>query len=256
MARTSCPRLWGSEVKALLRPLAALLGFALLALPVLAADTPPRVTFLTPETPAVFMRDPVTGVFSGRGIDMLRRLAKHAGMAEPQFEQTVTARALLDAGTRPGTCAVGMGRSPEREAQFLWAGPISRAELVMLARADDKRRIASLEDTRNLTIGAIRNSVAAVRLRALNLQVEEAGDDATNLRKLQAQRIDLWAANGFVAREQLRNATAPVPKVVLSWGLIETFIACNPQMDEALFAAIRQAVVTLTREGAFSTIKP
>jgi len=189
-------------------------------------------------------------------VDMLRRLARHAGMAEPQFEQTVTARALLDASTRPGTCAVGMGRSPEREAQFLWAGPISRAELVLLARADDKRLFDSLDDARNLSIGAIRNSVAAVRLRAQNLQVEEVSDDATNLRKLQAQRIDLWAANAFVAREEMRNAVPPLPKVVLSFGLIENFIACHPQMDPGLFAAIRQAVAMLTREGVFSTVKP
>ncbi|MEH0164975.1 substrate-binding periplasmic protein [Roseateles microcysteis] len=234
----------------------AILSFLPLACPALAAEGPARITFLLPETPAVFVRDPATGVFSGRGIDMLRRLAKHANIGEPLFEQTITARALLDANTRAGTCAVGMGRSPEREAQFLWAGPISRAELVLLARADDTRRFASLEDARNLTIGAIRNSVVAQRLRAQNLQVEEVADDATNLRKLQAQRIDVWAANGFVAREELRNAIAPPPKVVLSFGLIETFIACNPQMDEALFAAIRQAVATLTREGAFSTVKP
>eukprot|EP01034_Spumella_vulgaris_P005429 gene5429-6928_t len=76
---------------------------------------------------------------------MLRRLAKHANIGEPLFEQTITARALLDANTRPGTCAVGMGRSPEREAQFLWAGPISRAELVLLARADDTRRFVARE---------------------------------------------------------------------------------------------------------------
>lgn len=227
-----------------------------LAGPARAADGPSPVTFPLPETPAVFVRDPVTGAFSGRGIDMLRRLARHAGLPEPQFEHTVTARALLDANTRPGTCAVGMGRSPEREAQFLWAGPISRSELVLLARSDDTRQIATLEDARSLTIGVVRNSVAAQRLRGLNMQVEEVGDDATNLRKLQARRIDLWAANGFVVREELRQAKAPLPEVRLSFGVIETFIACNPQMDEAVFASIRRAVATLTREGAFSTIKP
>ena len=34
------------------------------------------MTFLLPETPAVFMRDAATGTFSGRGVDMLRRLAR------------------------------------------------------------------------------------------------------------------------------------------------------------------------------------
>lgn len=227
-----------------------------LALASQVAEAQARITFLLPETPAVFVRDPVTGSFSGRGIAMLNRLAKHAGLAEPQFEQTVTARALLDASTRPGTCAVGMGRSPEREAMFLWAGPISRAELVLLARADDPRSLTSLSDARNLTIGVIRNSVAAQQLRNQNLQLEEVADDATNMRKLQAKRIDLWAANAFVAKEEMRNAVAPAPKTVLSFGLIETFIACNPQLDDALMASIRQAVATLTREGAFSTIKP
>ncbi len=221
-----------------------------------AAEAQPRITFLLPETPAVFVRDPATGSFSGRGIAMLNRLAKHAGLAEPQFEQTVTARALLDASTRPGTCAVGMGRSPDREALFQWAGPISRAELVLLARADDPRSLTSLTDVRNLTIGVIRNSVAAQQLRTHNLQLEEVADDATNLRKLQAKRIDLWAANAFVAKEELRNAVPPPPRTVLSFGLIETFIACHPQLDEALMSSIRQAVATLTREGAFSTIKP
>lgn len=246
-------------MKPRLRLLAALLG----ALGVLGAassaqagEPPPSITFLLPETPAVFMRDPSSGSFSGRGIDMLRRLSKHAGLAEPQFEQTVTARALLDASTRPGTCAVGMGRSPEREALFQWAGPISRAELVLLARADDPRGLASLTDARNLSIGVIRNSVAAQLLRTHNLQLEEVADDATNLRKLQAKRIDLWAANAFVAKEEMRNALPPPPRPVLSFGLIETFIACHPQLDEALMSSIRQAVATLTREGAFSTIKP
>ncbi|MDM4765862.1 transporter substrate-binding domain-containing protein [Pelomonas sp. SE-A7] len=222
---------------------------------ILSCQAAEPLILLVAETPGVFIKDASSG-FSGPGIDRMRRMAQLAGLDEPRFEWTIAPRALLDTATRPGTCFVGLGRSPEREAQYQWAGPISRAELVLVARPDDNRKLASLAEAREMTLGVIRNSVAARQLQASGMHLEEVADDATNVRKLMARRIDLWAANGYVVAKELQHLPEPHPRVVLRFGLIETYVACHLQLSRDTMAVLRQALATMIREGAFSTVKP
>lgn len=231
---------------------AALLASTLAGLP--GAARAETLTLLVMEVPGLFNAAGRGRAVEGRGVELFSRLAREAGV-QASFELTVTARAMLDAASRERSCVVGLARTPERVARFKWAGPISRSRLVLLARADDARRWSTLAELVGLRIAAIRHSVVAAQLREAGVAVDEVADDATALRMLLAQRIDLWAAHEMVMRYETRQLGEQAPRIALDVGVLETYLACHPQTSDALMARLQAAVALLTREGAFTTLK-
>jgi len=220
-----------------------------------AAARAETLTLLVMETPGLFVSHPKTRVVEGRGVPVFTRLGALAGV-DVRFEPSVTARAMRDAEQHPNTCIVGLARTPEREAHFKWAGLLARSRLVLMARATDQRRWADLQALRGFRIGAIRQSVVAGRLHAAGLPVEEVASDAISLRMLMAERIDLWATSDLTLRYELARPDAPRLREALELGVLESFLACHPQLDEALLARLNAALAQLVREGQFSTVKP
>jgi len=220
-----------------------------------AAARAETLTLLVMETPGLFVSQPKTRVVEGRGVAVFTRLGALAGV-DVRFEPSVTARAMRDAEQHPNTCIVGLARTPEREAHFKWAGLLARSRLVLMARATDQRRWADLQALRGFRIGAIRQSVVAGRLHAAGLPVEEVASDAISLRMLMAERIDLWATSDLTLRYELARPDAPRLREALELGVLESFLACHPQLDEALLARLNAALAQLVREGQFSTVKP
>lgn len=213
------------------------------------------LTLLVMQTPGLFSADAGTRAIEGRGVTVFTRLGVLAGVSV-QFEPSVTARAMLETEHRANTCTVGLARTPEREPRFKWAGPISRSRLVLMARAADPRSWSGLQALQGLRIGAIRQSVVAGRLLAAGLAVDEVASDAISLRMLQAERIDLWATNELTLRYELAQPGAPRLREALELGWLETFLACHPQLDEALLARLNAGILQLAREGLLSSIKP
>lgn len=242
-----CMRLgnWGGALSMLL----------LLLVGSVAAARAETLTLLVMETPGLFVSHPKTRVVEGRGVPVFTRLGALAGV-DVRFEPSVTARAMRDAEQHPNTCIVGLARTPEREAHFKWAGLLARSRLVLMARATDQRRWADLQALRGFRIGAIRQSVVAGRLHAAGLPVEEVASDAISLRMLMAERIDLWATSDLTLRYELARPDAPRLREALELGVLESFLACHPQLDEALLARLNAALAQLVREGQFSTVKP
>jgi len=231
------------------------LSMLLLLVGSVAAARAETLTLLVMETPGLFVSHPKTRVVEGRGVPVFTRLGALAGV-DVRFEPSVTARAMRDAEQHPNTCIVGLARTPEREAHFKWAGLLARSRLVLMARATDPRRWADLQALRGLRIGAIRQSVVAGRLHAAGLPVEEVASDAISLRMLMAERIDLWATSDLTLRYELARPDAPRLREALELGVLESFLACHPQLDEALLARLNAALAQLVREGQFSTVKP
>lgn len=231
---------------------------ALLLLPMACGAAPARgeaLTLLVMPTPGLFGANAGSKAIEGRGVAVFTRLGVLAAVSL-RFEASVTARALLDTERNPNTCTVGLARTPEREPRYKWAGPISRSRLVLMARAADPRSWPDLQALQGLHIGAIRQSVVAGRLHAAGLAVEEVASDAISLRMLQAERIDLWATNELTLRYELAQPGAPRLRQALELGWLETFLACHPQLDEALLARLNAGIVQLAREGLLSSIKP
>src|SRR4051812_7752999 len=106
-------------------------------------EPPPRLT-LTTETSAPYsMLDGERVV--GISTDTVRGMLDRAGIGY-DIALLPWKRAYLSAVERSDGCVYTAARTPEREHQFKWIGPIAEAEWVLMARADRKLVLHNLED--------------------------------------------------------------------------------------------------------------
>ncbi|RZI40526.1 transporter substrate-binding domain-containing protein [Herbaspirillum sp. HC18] len=122
-------------------------------------------------------------------------------------------RAYAMAQNLPDHALFSVYRRPERENEFKWVGPLSKARVVFFTQRDSQVTINSLEEAHNVKkIGVQRNSIHHLYLQGQgfrNLVVTVSADrdiGNTNLRMLLAGRFDLWMATEASAYEKVKRA--------------------------------------------------
>ncbi|MGI4842232.1 MAG: substrate-binding periplasmic protein [Janthinobacterium lividum] len=192
---------------------------------------------------------------TGMATDKVREAMQRAGV-DYSIELLPWKRAYLSALQRPDACVYSTSRTPEREGLFKWVGPTAVAEWVMLARADRKLTLRSLEDARGLRIGTYNGDARDAYLRARGFRVDAASEDLANAGKLLLDRIDLWAAS-------LRTGTTILTRYgydkkivpLLVFNRIELYLACNPGVPDAVVARLNAAFGAMERDGTARRIE-
>lgn len=86
-----------------------------------------------------------------------------------------------------------MARLPDREKLFKWVGPIGPDDWILLAKADSKITLETLNDARKYKIGAYKGDAIAETLTKQGLKPVVVLRDQDNAKKLVNGQIDLWA---------------------------------------------------------------
>lgn len=210
--------------------------------------------YLATEAPAYGARegDPAAGL----GTDMVREIMRRAGIGYT-IEVLPWKRAYSAALERTDACVYSTTRTPEREHDFKWAGPIANAEWVLMARADRKLKLNSLEDARRYRIGTYNGDARDQFLRARGFDVDPASNDMVNPRKLMMGRIDLWAASLGINSQQRLERLGYAGKVapVLVFNRIRTYLACNRAVPDPLMARMNAALAAMERDGTARAIR-
>jgi polar amino acid transport system substrate-binding protein len=236
------------------RKFAALLTYVLLGS---ASATPQAETvpplYLTTETPpyGAHAGDPAASL----GTDLVREIMARAGIAY-SIDVLPWKRAYTAALERRDACVYSTTRTPEREAQFKWAGPISKADWVLMGRADRKLALNKLDDARRYRIGTYNGDARDQYLRERGFDVDPAPSDLVNPRKLMLGRIDLWAASlgpSSLTLERLGYAGKVAP--VLVFNRIHTYLACNRDVPDATIARMNGALDAMERDGTARAIR-
>ncbi|MCF8056530.1 MAG: ABC transporter substrate-binding protein [Desulfocapsa sp.] len=107
-------------------------------------------------------------------------------------------RAYIMVQNKPGSVLFSTARTPQREELFKWVGPITDLTIGLIALKKNNIQLQSPEDLKTYRIGTIRHG--APEQLILKLGVEEKHLDRiaspeSNIKKLQAGRIDLFAFN-------------------------------------------------------------
>ena len=237
------------------RIVAALLTLVLsnLACAQARAQTAPRL-YLTTESPVYAPREGEPA--SGLGTDMVREIMRRADI-DYTIDLLPWKRAYTAALERPDACAYSTTRTPERERQFKWIGPIADADWVLMAHADRKFKLRSLEDARPYRIGTYHVDARDQFLRERGFDVDPASNDQVNPRKLMIGRIDLWAASlGLNSRQTLARLGYTGKVVpVLVFNRIHTYLACNRAVPERLVARMGTALEAMERDGTVARIR-
>jgi polar amino acid transport system substrate-binding protein len=233
------------------------------SMPAHAQTASPNLQGFTENLPPLnFTATGGSGGAAGFSVELLRLMASEAGLSlDIQVQPWI--RAMRSAGEANNTVLFSLARLPERESQYQWVGPISERRIVIyrLSKRSDIR-FSGLEQLQGLRLGAVRESASAKHLLALGLKpevdLEWASDDASNLRKLLAGRMDLlvmldWAAAWHLRQHKLSFAS--LTDVAVLDSSLSYWYGLHPHIDPSIKRRLQAALDLLKRDGRYAALR-
>ena len=190
----------------------------------------------------------------GIAVDVLRETFKRADIGYSMTLRFPWERIYHLALDNPGYGVFVTARIPEREAFFKWVGPIGPDDWVLLAKADSKIQLESLEQARHYKIGAYKGDAIAESLDKQGLKPMVALRDQDNAQKLMEGQIDLWATGDPAGRYLARQVGVNGLKTVLRFNSAQLYLALNKDVPDELVAKLQSALDQLREEGRIDQI--
>lgn len=190
----------------------------------------------------------------GIAVDIVREIFKRADITYSLTLRFPWERIYKLALEKPGYGVFVMARLPEREKLFKWVGPIGPDDWIMLAKADSKIALDSLEQARQYKIGAYKGDAIAETLAKQGLKPIVVLRDQDNARKLVNGQIDLWATGDPAGRYLARQEGVSDLRTVLRFNSAELYLALNKDVPDEVVARLQKALDELRKEGAVDAI--
>ncbi|WP_448106006.1 substrate-binding periplasmic protein [Pseudomonas azerbaijanoccidentalis] len=190
----------------------------------------------------------------GIATDIVREIFKRADITYSLTLRFPWERVYKLALENPGYGAFVMARLPDRERLFKWVGPIGPDDWIMLAKADSKITLETLNDARKYKIGAYKGDAIAETLAKQGLNPIVVLRDQDNAKKLVSGQIDLWATGDPAGRYLARQDGVTGLKTVLRFNSAELYLALNRDVPDETVAKLQAALDQLRREGGVDAI--
>lgn len=190
----------------------------------------------------------------GIAVDIVREIFKRADISYSLTLRFPWERIYKLALEKPGYGVFVMARLPEREKLFKWVGPIGPDDWIMLAKADSRITLDSLEQARKYRIGAYKGDAIAETLAKQGLNPIVVLRDQDNARKLVNGQIDLWATGDPAGRYLARQEGVSDLKTVLRFNSAELYLALNKEVPDDVVARLQAALDELRKEGEVDAI--
>jgi polar amino acid transport system substrate-binding protein len=191
---------------------------------------------------------------NGIAVDLVREMFKRADITYSLTLRFPWERIYKLALEKPGYGVFVMARVPDREKLFKWVGPLGPDDWIMLARADSKISLDSLEQARKYKIGAYKGDVIAETLAKQGLNPIVVLRDQDNAKKLVNGQIDLWATGDPAGRYLARQEGVSGLKTVLRFNSAELYLALNKDVPDETVAKLQAALDQLRKEGRVDEI--
>jgi len=191
---------------------------------------------------------------NGIAVDIVREMFKRANITYSLTLRFPWERIYKIALEKPGYGVFVMARLPDREKLFKWVGPIGPDDWIMLAKADSKINLDSLEDARKYKIGAYKGDAIAETLAKQGLKPIVVLRDQDNAKKLTSGQIDLWATGDPAGRYLARQDGVLGLKTVLRFNSAELYLALNKEVPDETVAKLQAALDQLRKEGVVDEI--
>jgi len=217
------------------------------------------ITVMAQENPP--FNTATAGEPRGASTDMLLRMAEIAGipLSRSDIKTYPWARSYDIAKTTPNTILAPVVRNSQLEGQFLWIGPIYKIDIGLIAPKSKKLKIQKITDAIPYRIGTIRDGVPEKTILAMGVpasSLDQAPDLVSNLKKLQAGRLDMLAFSVLAARSIMpgmgMNPDDYETLYVLSSS--ELYYAMNLGSNIKIRDALQKALDGMKASGEFSTI--
>ncbi|KNH30250.1 polar amino acid transport system substrate-binding protein [Pseudomonas sp. F-14 TE3623] len=191
---------------------------------------------------------------NGIAVDIVREMFKRADITYSLTLRFPWERIYKLALEKPGYGVFVMARLPDREKLFKWVGPIGPDDWILLAKADSKITLESLEQARKYKIGAYKGDAIAETLAKQGLKPIVVLRDQDNAKKLVNGQIDLWATGDPAGRYLARQEGVNGLKTVLRFNSAELYLALNKDVPDETVAKLQAALDQLRKEGVVDEI--
>ncbi|WP_095077945.1 ABC transporter substrate-binding protein [Pseudomonas sp. Irchel s3h17] len=191
---------------------------------------------------------------NGIAVDIVREICKRANVTYSLTLRFPWERIYKLALEKPGYGVFVMARLPDREKLFKWVGPLGPDDWVMLAKADSKIVLESLEQARKYKIGAYKGDAIAETLSKQGMAPIVVLRDQDNAKKLVNGQIDLWATGDPAGRYLARQEGVTGLKTVLRFNSAELYLALNKDVPDEVVARLQAALDQLRKEGVVDEI--
>lgn len=198
------------------------------------------------------------GEVRGTAADIVRKLCFQAGMGEPDFRLLPFNRAIYYAQTEPNMVLMTVARTPVREHQFHWVGPLVWSSSSFFRKSNNhKVHPSSLHDLKHYSVGVIdKNHYNEMLEGKVGILVRIASPQQL-VRLLMAGRIDLLVSNRkqvdkALLEEGFDDNTAEA--VLTLFHQNSTYLAVSLKTSEALLKKLQNAYEQLKEMGEIPTI--
>jgi len=225
-----------------------IVSFSFLCLSVQAST----FTLFTEELPPYAMK--VKGEPSGASVEIVSELFKRAGL---DFKVRIVPwkRAYLTTLKEKNSCIFPVQRNQEREVQFHWVSPILITQTGFYTNKDTPHDLRTMNDVEGLKIGSYKGSAAAEYLTSQGFKMQLITRDAPNIKKLQAKRIDVWAADTLMAASLMKEKKVTDVEESLVYFTTLRALACNLETSPATINKLSATLKEMYVEGAVEKIK-
>ena len=191
---------------------------------------------------------------NGIATDIVREIFKRADITYSLTLRFPWERIYKLTLEKPGYGVFVMARLPDREKLFKWVGPIGPDDWIMLAKADSKITLETLNDARKYKIGAYKGDAIAETLAKQGLNPIVVLRDQDNAKKLVNGQIDLWATGDPAGRYLARQEGVNGLKTVLRFNSAELYLALNKNVPDETVAKLQAALDQMRKEGRVEEI--
>jgi polar amino acid transport system substrate-binding protein len=197
------------------------------------------------------------GKITGSSTEIVREILRR--LEQPDNIQVLPwARGYKLLQTQPNVALFSTTRTPEREDQFHWVGPLFAVHYGFYARKDRGLQLNSLEDAQ--AVGAIatyKDDVKEQLLVSMGFtNLDSSKSPISNLRKLMTGRVDLWLFDNVgmpdLARQQ--DIDPAEIELVLPFRSYHVYIAVSRPTPRALVERWQAAFQAMVRDGTFFDI--
>lgn len=191
------------------------------------------------------------GKFTGASIEIIQALFKEANI--PYTINIFPWKRAVEITKNNKACIFPIQRSQEREVLFNWISPVLITQTGFYTTLGSKVSIRTLDDVKSYSIGTYRGSAVEDYLTSQGFNVVSTSKDDVNIRKLSANRIDVWAADTLTAAYFSDKEKIEIREVLVYFSTLRA-LACNLTVPEEQVKKLQQALQTIYQQGIVDTI--
>ncbi len=197
------------------------------------------------------------GQLTGSSTEVVREILRRLKQPD-NIEVLPWARSYKLLQSQPNVALFSTTRTPERESQFHWVGPLFTVHFGFYAKRDRGLHLNTLEDARQVgSIGTYKEDVKEQLLISLGFtNLDSSKSPASCLKKLMSGRVDLWLFDNMgmpvVARQQ--GIDPAEVELALPFRSYQSYVAISRQTPEPVVRQWQATLEAMAQDGTFLAI--